>query len=239
MWFLSLMCLSRYIVTHRLSSPTIVLPDDDESGWRWLRLPRGERIATSSARGGSRALPSSSRLAGVDRGAHPPGHRAASAEGPAGSCPSASPLMAIPLLFRKRFPFAAPVATVLVGDRFAFATTGRAGHGRLRRDLPALPRRLAVRPSRPALVGGGAAAPPRHGRRGRRAGRPDDRRQLSSSRGIFFTLFWGASVFVTAREEHAQEAEDRARAARNRAGDGSVRRPSPRSASGSRGSCTT
>ena len=45
--------------------------------------------------------------------------------GPGWFLPFGVALMAIPLLFVKRFPFGAPVATVLAADLIAFATTGR------------------------------------------------------------------------------------------------------------------
>ena len=48
------------------------------------------------------------------------------------------------------------------------------------------------------------------GRRRRLAGRRDDRWRAIVFPWIFFSLFWGASVFVTAREGHAREAEERA-----------------------------
>jgi signal transduction histidine kinase len=117
--------------------------------------------------------------------------------------------MAIPLLFVKRFPFGAPVATVLAADLIAFATTGRLvtdgfvaifllnlaswQFGRLDRrssvmGLLLLLVTVVVVDSQADKMTGAAIVFP----------------------WIFFTTFWAASVFVTARGVQVQEAEDRA-----------------------------
>ena len=131
--------------------------------------------------------------------------------GPGWFLPFGVALMAIPLLFVKRFPFAAPVATVLLGDRIAIATTGRAvtdgfvaifllnlaawQFGRLDRRssvmglLLLLATVLVVDSQADEMTGRAIVFP-----------------------WIFFTIFWAASVFVTSREGQAQEAEERAAA---------------------------
>ena len=129
--------------------------------------------------------------------------------GPGWFLPFVVALMAIPLLFVKRFPFAAPVATVLVADLIAFATTGRLVtdgfvaifllilaswlFGRLDRrssvmGLLLLLVTVVVVDSQADKMTGAAIVFP----------------------WIFFTTFWAASVFVTARGGQVQEAEDRA-----------------------------
>ena len=130
--------------------------------------------------------------------------------GPGWFLPFSVALMAVPLLFVKKFPFAAPVTTVLLADVISIATTGRAIidgfvaifllnltawlFGRLDRRssvtglLLLLATVLVVDAQADELTGATILFP-----------------------WIFFTTFWVASVFVTAREGHAQEAEERAR----------------------------
>ncbi len=129
--------------------------------------------------------------------------------GPGWFLPFGVALMAIPLLFVKRFPFGAPVATVLAADLIAFATTGRLvtdgfvaifllnlaswQFGRLDRrssvmGLLLLLVTVVVVDSQADEMTGAAIVFP----------------------WIFFTTFWAASVFVTARGVQVQEAEDRA-----------------------------
>ena len=130
--------------------------------------------------------------------------------GPGWFVPFSVALMAVPLLFAKKFPFAAPVTTVLLADAISIATTGRAIidgfvaifllnltawlFGRLDRRssvtglLFLLATVIVVDAQGDQLTGATIVFP-----------------------WIFFTTFWVASVFVTAREGHAQEAEERAR----------------------------
>lgn len=130
--------------------------------------------------------------------------------GPGWFLPLSVALMAIPLLFVKKFPFAAPVATVLLADAISIATTGR------------------------AIIDGFVAifllnlAAWQLGRLDRRSSVTGLVLLLATvlvvdSQGdqmtvptivfpmIFFSMFWTASVFVTSRERHAREAEERAR----------------------------
>ena len=129
--------------------------------------------------------------------------------GPGWFLPFAVALMAIPLLFVKKFPFAAPVATVLIAVVISFVTTGRSVtdgfvaifllnlaawlFGRLDRrssvtGLLLLLVTVVVIDSQANQMTAAAIVFP----------------------WIFFSTFWAASVFVTAREAHAQEAEERA-----------------------------
>ena len=129
--------------------------------------------------------------------------------GPGWLLPLVVPAMAIPLFFAKRFPFAAPVATVLVGVVIAIASNGRAitdgfaaifllflvawMFGQLDRrssltGLGLLFAAVVVVDSQADEMNVGSVLFP----------------------WVFLSLFWGASVFVTAREGHAREAEDRA-----------------------------
>jgi len=118
-------------------------------------------------------------------------------------------LMALPLLFVKRFPFAAPVATVLIGIGISVATTGKAVTGAfvaiLLLNLAAwLFGRLDRRSAVVGLLLIYAAV----------IVVDTQADELTAADVGFpwflFTLFWGASVFVTSREGHAQEAEERA-----------------------------
>ena len=97
---------------------------------------------------------------------------------------------------------------------------GAPGHGRLRCDLPAQPRVVAVRASRPALVGDGAAAAPRHRRGGGLAGRQDDRCGDRLPVDLLHHLLGGKRFRHRARSAGARGGGS-GRAARNRAGDGS------------------
>src|SRR3954447_5013463 len=128
--------------------------------------------------------------------------------GPGWLLPFEVALMALPLLFVKRFPFAAPVATVLIGIGISVATTGKAVTGAfvaiLLLNLAAwLFGRLDRRSAVVGLLLIYAAV----------IVVDTQADELTAADVGFpwflFTLFWGASVFVTSREGHAQEAEDR------------------------------
>ena len=130
--------------------------------------------------------------------------------GPGWLLPFEVALMALPLLFVKKFPFAAPVATVLIGVGISVATTGKAVTGGfvaiLTLNLAAwLFGRLDRRSAVTGLVLIYAAV----------IVVDTQADELTAADVGFpwflFTLFWGASVFVTAREGHAREAERRAR----------------------------
>jgi signal transduction histidine kinase len=148
-------------------------------------------------------------LAGVVEGLVAPDPEGVS-RGPGWLLPFTVGLMAVPLLFVKRFPFAAPVATIVVCLVIALSTTGRAVtdgfvaifllsltawlFGRLDRrssvmGLLLLSATVLVVDSQADQMNAPAIVFPL----------------------IFFAAFWGASVFVTAREGQALEAEDRAR----------------------------
>jgi signal transduction histidine kinase len=129
--------------------------------------------------------------------------------GPGWLLPFEVALMALPLLFVKRFPFAAPVATVLIGIGISVATTGKAVTGAfvaiLLLNLAAwLFGRLDRRSSVVGLLLIYAAV----------IVVDTQADELTAANVGFpwflFTLFWGASVFVTSREGHAREAEERA-----------------------------
>ena len=129
--------------------------------------------------------------------------------GPGWLLPFEVALMALPLLFVKKFPFAAPVATVLIGIGIAVATTGKAVTGAfvaiLLLNLTAwlfgrLDRRSAVVGL--LLIYAAVIA-------------VDTQADELTAADVgfpwfLFTLFWGASAFVTSREGHAREAEQRA-----------------------------
>jgi signal transduction histidine kinase len=130
--------------------------------------------------------------------------------GPAWFLPFVVPLMALPLLFAGRFPFAAPVTTVLVGVAIGAAAGGATVtdsviaffllflvawlFGRLDRRsavaglLLLFAAVVVVDIEADELAFGNVIFPM-----------------------VFLTLFWGASVFVRNREERALEAEERAR----------------------------
>jgi signal transduction histidine kinase len=129
--------------------------------------------------------------------------------GPGWLLPFEVALMALPLLFVKRFPFAAPVATVLIGIGISVATTGKAVTGAfvaiLLLNLAAwLFGRLDRRSAVVGLLLIYAAV----------IVVDTQADELTAADVGFpwflFTLFWGASVFVTSREGHAREAEERA-----------------------------
>ena len=129
--------------------------------------------------------------------------------GPGWFLPLAVPAMAVPLLFRKRFPFAAPVTTVVVGLALTFVGNGRALaesavvffllflvawlFGQL--DMRSAIAGLLLLILAVVVVN-----------------------VQSDQSGIgnyafpmaFFALFWGTSVVVRAREERTLEAENRA-----------------------------
>ena len=130
--------------------------------------------------------------------------------GPGWLLPFEVGLMALPLLFVKKFPFAAPVATVLIGIGISVATTGKAVTGAfvaiLLLNLTAwLFGRLDRRSAVVGLLLIYAAV----------IVVDTQADELTAADVGFpwflFTLFWGASVFVTSREGHAREAEERAR----------------------------
>jgi len=129
--------------------------------------------------------------------------------GPGWLLPFEVALMALPLLFVKRFPFAAPVATVLIGIGISVATTGKAVTGAfvaiLLLNLAAwLFGRLDRRSAVVGLLLIYAAV----------IVVDTQADELTAADVGFpwflFTLFWGASAFVTSREGHAREAEQRA-----------------------------
>jgi len=129
--------------------------------------------------------------------------------GPGWLLPFEVALMALPLLFVKKFPFAAPVATVLIGIGIAVATTGKAVTGAfvaiLLLNLTAwLFGRLDRRSAVVGLLLIYAAV----------IVVDTQADELTAADVGFpwflFTLFWGASAFVTSREGHAREAEQRA-----------------------------
>ncbi len=129
--------------------------------------------------------------------------------GPGWLLPFEVALMALPLLFVKKFPFAAPVATVLIGIGISVATTGKAVTGAfvaiLLLNLTAwLFGRLDRRSAVVGLLLIYAAV----------IVVDTQADELTAADVGFpwflFTLFWGASVFVTSREGHAREAEERA-----------------------------
>ena len=129
--------------------------------------------------------------------------------GPGWLLPFEVALMALPLLFVKKFPFAAPVATVLIGIGIAVATTGKAVTGAfvaiLLLNLTAwLFGRLDRRSAVVGLLLIYAAV----------IVVDTQADELTAADVGFpwflFTLFWGASAFVTSREGHAREAEERA-----------------------------
>ena len=129
--------------------------------------------------------------------------------GPGWLLPFEVALMALPLLFVKRFPFAAPVATVLIGIGISVATTGKAVTGAfvaiLLLNLTAwLFGRLDRRSAVVGLLLIYAAV----------IVVDTQADELTAADVGFpwflFTLFWGASAFVTSREGHAREAEQRA-----------------------------
>ena len=129
--------------------------------------------------------------------------------GPGWLLPFEVALMALPLLFVKRFPFAAPVATVLIGVGISIATTGKAITGAfvaiLLLNLTAwLFGRLDRRSAVVGLLLIYAAVIV-----------VDTQADELTAADIgfpwfLFTLFWAASVFVTSREGQAREAEERA-----------------------------
>ena len=129
--------------------------------------------------------------------------------GPGWFVPLVVPLMALPLLFYRRFPFAAPVATTLIGMGIALLIGGRTVEDLLSAFfllflVAWLFGRLDRRSSTVGLLLLVAAV-----------GVVDVQADDTNVGSFFFPviflgLFWGASVFVRNREEHAREAEERA-----------------------------
>ena len=130
--------------------------------------------------------------------------------GPGWFAPLVVPLMALPLLSYRRFPFAAPVATTLIGMGIALLIGGWTVEnlvsaffvlflvawvfGQLDRRSSVVGLLLLV-----AAVGVVDV-------------QADDTNVESFVFPVIFLgLLWGASVFVRNREEHAREAEERAR----------------------------
>ncbi len=130
--------------------------------------------------------------------------------GPGWFAPLVVPLMALPLLFYRRFPFAAPVATTLIGMGIALLIGGWTVEnlvsaffvlflvawvfGQLDRRSSVVGLLLLV-----AAVGVVDV-------------QADDTNVESFVFPVIFLgLLWGASVFVRNREEHAREAGERAR----------------------------
>ena len=147
---------------------------------------------------------------GCDRGGAARGSTFGVSSGPGWFAPLVVPLMALPLLFYRRFPFAAPVATTLIGMGIALLIGGWTVEnlvsaffvlflvawvfGQLDRRSSVVGLLLLV-----AAVGVVDV-------------QADDTNVESFVFPVIFLgLLWGASVFVRNREEHAREAEERAR----------------------------
>lgn len=149
-------------------------------------------------------------LAGVVEVILAPDSADGTSRGPGWFVPFVVVAMAVPLLFSRRFPFAAPVAVVLVGLALTTIANGRAvSDSILAFFLLFLVAWLFGQHDRRSAVVGLALL--------YAAVVVVDVQADQSSFGnvifpsIFLSLFWGASVFVKNREEQAQEAEERAR----------------------------
>ena len=162
----------------------------------------------SRAGGGSRSSPSLLALAGIVEGLVVTTVDGVS-RGPGWLLPLVVIFMAIPLLFVKRFPFAAPVATVLIAMAIAIFSNGRTiTDGFIAIFLLFLVAWLFGQLDRRSSVMGLVLL--------FTAVVVVDTQADEVSVGnvlfpwVFFALFWGASAFVTAREGEARKAEDRA-----------------------------
>src|SRR4051794_38314685 len=157
--------ISRYIVTHRLSSLTIVLADDADPGSRWLPLA-GESNRRVPAHLVGRDCRRAARTRGRRRGAHI-GHRRRRQPG-AGLVPpvrgradgAAAPL-------RQEVPVRCTGGDRPDCRRDQRGDDGKGDHRRLRRHPHAQPHGVALRPARPPFGRDGAGPHLRHrGRRG-------------------------------------------------------------------------
>lgn len=148
-------------------------------------------------------------LAGVVEGLVAPDSSDGVSRGPGWLVPFLVIAMAVPLLFVRRFPFAAPVATVLVGLAMTTIANGHAISDSITAFFllflvawlfGQLDRRSAV----VGLVLLFAAVVV--------VNVQSDQSNVGNFifPSVFFFLFWGASVVVKNREEQAQEVEERA-----------------------------
>jgi len=130
--------------------------------------------------------------------------------GPGWFAPLVVPLMALPLLSYRRFPFAAPVATTLIGMGIALLIGGWTVENLVSAFFVLflvawvfgqLDRRSSVVGLLLLIAAVGVVD----------VQADDTNVESFVFPVIFLGLLWGASVFVRNREEHAREAEERAR----------------------------
>ena len=147
---------------------------------------------------------------GVIEGLTAPTASDGSSRGPGWLLPLVVPLLTLPLLFRKRFPFAAPTATVAIGAAIALGANGRAVSDSIVAFLVVvLAAWLFGQLDRRSSVVGLLLLLAAVVLVNMESGQDDASDYVFPA--VFFALFWGASVVVKAREARTAEAEARAR----------------------------